>query len=115
MGRALSLVAIPLLLAQFGLAQTQLVASNPQAGSVIHHNSIQVWLRFNKRIENGQCSLSLHTPEGGNRNLTLQAQIASDQVQALGTGLGQGSYVLNWQVETPGKPATRGTVNFSVR
>jgi methionine-rich copper-binding protein CopC len=113
-GRALSLVAIPLLLAQLGLAQTQLIASNPQAGSVIHRNSIMFLLRFNKRVENAQCSLSLQTPAGENRTLTLQAQIASDQIQASGTDLGQGSYVLNWQVETPGKPTTRGAVNFSV-
>ena len=115
MGRALSLIAIPLLLAQFGLAQTQLVASNPQAGSVVHRNSIMFWLRFNKRIENAQCSLSLVTPAGENRTLMLQAQTASDQIQASGTDLRQGSYALNWQVETPGNPVTSGAVNFSVR
>ena len=116
MGRALSLIAIPLPLAQFSLAQTQLIASNPQSGSVIHRNSVVFWLRFNRRIENQQCSLfSLQTPAGQNRNLTLQAQTVSDQVQAFGSDLGQGSYVLNWQILTPGKPAMRGSVNFSVR
>ena len=101
--------------AQLGLAQTQLIASNPQAGSVVHHNSVMFWLRFNKRIENAQCNLSLVTPAGENRALMLQAQNASDQIQASGTDLRQGSYVLNWQVETPGNPTTRGAVNFSVR
>ncbi|MGC2403478.1 MAG: copper resistance protein CopC [Acidobacteriaceae bacterium] len=114
MNSALSLVAILLLLVQPGLAQTQLVASNPPAGGVIRLNSITFWLRFNKRIENAQCSLTLQTP-AENRSLALQAQIASDQVQAFATNLGKGSYSLNWQVETPGKPATSGAVAFSVR
>lgn len=113
--RALSLVAVFLMLVQPGLAQTQLVASNPPAGGVIRHNSSTFWLRFNRRIENAQCSLRLQTPAGENRSLAPQAQIASDQIQALGTNLGKGSYVLNWQIEIPGEPATGGAVNFSVR
>src|SRR5271155_1281275 len=45
----LSLVVISLLLAQSALAQTQLVASNPQMGAVIRRHDITLWLRFNKR------------------------------------------------------------------
>jgi methionine-rich copper-binding protein CopC len=109
------LVVISLLLAQSALAATQLVASNPQTGAIVSRHNISFWLRFNKRIENPQCSLSLQMPTGEYRTLQLQAQAASDQIEASGTDLRSGSYVLNWQIQTPGDPVTRGTVSFSVR
>jgi methionine-rich copper-binding protein CopC len=111
----LSFVAITLLLARFGLAQTQLVASDPQMGAVIRRHSIVFSLRFNHRVEASQCSLSLRMPTAEQRALSLQAQTASDRIEAPGINLGSGSYVLSWQIKTPGAPATVGTVNFSVR
>jgi methionine-rich copper-binding protein CopC len=110
-----SLLVIALLLAQSALAATQLIASNPQTGAIVSRHSISFWLRFNKRIENAQCFVSLQMPTGEYRTLQLQAQTSSDQIEASGTDLRSGSYALNWQVETPGDPVTSGTVSFSVR
>ena len=108
-------VVIALLLGQSALAATQLVASNPQTGAIVSRHNISFWLRFNKRVENAQCSVSLQMPTGEHRTLPLQAQTASDQIEASGTDLRSGSYVLNWQILTPEEPATSGTVSFSVR
>src|SRR5271163_4196181 len=91
-----SLVVIALLLGQSALAATQLVASNPRTGTVVSGHDISFSLRFNKRIENAQCSLSLQLPTGEFRTLQLQAQTSSDQIEASGTNLRSGSYVLNW-------------------
>jgi methionine-rich copper-binding protein CopC len=110
-----SLVVIALLLVQPALAATQLLASNPQTGAIVSRHNISFWLRFNKRIENAQCSVSLQMPTGEYRTLPLQAQTASDQIEASGTDLRSGSYALNWQIQTAGDPVTRGTVTFSVR
>jgi methionine-rich copper-binding protein CopC len=103
-----------LLLAQSALAQIELVASNPQTGAVLRRHDIRFSLRFNKRIDNTQCSVSLKMPSGEQRVLSLQAQTASDEIEASGANLGSGSYVLNWQINPPGDPVLRGTVSFSV-
>ena len=110
----LSLVVISLLLAQSALAQIELVASNPQTGAVLHRHDIMFSLRFNKRIDNNQCSVSLTMPNGEQRALSLQTQTTSDEVEASGVNLGTGSYVLNWQIKS-GDPVMTGTVSFSVR
>jgi methionine-rich copper-binding protein CopC len=112
---SLSLVFISLLLAQPALAQIELVASNPQTGAVVHRHDIMFSLRFNKRIDNTQCSVSLKAPNGEQRALLLQLQTTSDEVEASGINLGTGSYVLNWQIKSPGNAVMTGTVTFSVR
>jgi methionine-rich copper-binding protein CopC len=111
----LSLVLVFPLLAQSALAQIGLVASNPQMGAVIRRHDIMFSLRFNKRIGNTQCSISLKMPNGEQRALSLQAQTASDEIEASGINLGIGPYVLSWQIKTPGDPVMTGTVSFSVR
>jgi methionine-rich copper-binding protein CopC len=111
----LSLVLVSLLLPQSALAQIELVASNPQMAAVIRRHDIMFSLRFNKRIDNTQCSISLRMPNGEQRELSLQAQTASDEVEASRINLGSGSYVLNWQTKTPGDPVMTGTVSFTVR
>jgi methionine-rich copper-binding protein CopC len=111
----LSLVFISLLLGQPALAQIELVASNPQTGAVLHRHDIMFSLRFNKRIDKTQCSVSLKTPNGEQRALSLQMQTTSDEVEASGINLGTGSYVLNWQIKSPGDSVMTGTVTFSVR
>jgi methionine-rich copper-binding protein CopC len=72
-------------------------------------------LRFNRRIENAQCSLSLQMPTLETRTLPLKPQIASDEIEASGTGLKPGPYVLDWQITQPEGPAASGTVSFTVR
>jgi methionine-rich copper-binding protein CopC len=111
----LTSVIMALLLGHSALAATQLLASNPQTGAVVSRHDISFWLRFNKRIENAECSVSLQMPTGEYRTLQLQAQTASDQIEAFGTDLRAGSYALTWQIQIPEEPVTRGTVNFSVR
>ena len=110
-----SLVLFSLLLAQSALAQIELVASNPQTGAVLHRHDIMFSLRFNKHIDNTQCTVSLKMPGGEQRALSLQAQTASDEIEASGTNLGSGSYVLTWQIKPPGDPVLSGTVSFGVR
>jgi methionine-rich copper-binding protein CopC len=111
----LSLVLVSLLLAQSALAQIELVASNPQMGAVLRRRDIMFSLRFNKRVDNTECTVSLKMPNGEQRTLSLQAQTASDEIEASGANLGSGSYVLNWQINPPGDPVMTGTVSFSVR
>jgi methionine-rich copper-binding protein CopC len=110
-----SLVLAFLLLAQSALAQIQLVASNPQMGAVIRSHDIMFLLRFNKRVDNTQCVVSLQPPTGEQQVLSLQGQTASDQIESSGTNLASGSYVLNWQIKTTGGPMMSGTLSFSVR
>jgi methionine-rich copper-binding protein CopC len=110
-----SLVLAFLLVAQAALAQIQLVASNPQMGAVIHRHDTMFLLRFNKRVDNTQCVVSLQTPTGEQRALSLQGQTASDQIESSGTSLASGSYLLNWRIKTTGGTMMSGTVSFSVR
>jgi methionine-rich copper-binding protein CopC len=110
------LVLVPYLLAATGaLAHAVLVESRPAARSTVAGPDVDVYVRFNVRIDGPRSQLSLLPPDQKPRTLTLDEQDRPEALSAKVRDLRPGSYRLRWQVLASDGHITRGEVPFEVR
>jgi len=108
------LAALLLALASPALGHAIVVAAEPAVGAVLHGPKAQVKLRFNSRIDVERSRLTLISPDGTARPLTLAPSDEPDTLAARVDGLASGGYRLRWQVLAVDGHITRGDVPFTV-
>jgi len=119
LNKSLKLLLVPaavvLIFVGVAWAHAILVASNPEANSIVNGPKIDVVLKFNVRIDATRSVLRLVGDDGDGRSLSLQAGQASNEIQASAGDVRPGKYKLFWQVLASDGHITRGEVPFSAR
>ena len=95
-------------------AHAIVLESRPAADEAVPGPDVEVFLRFNTRIDKQRSRLALAQPAGATRTLTLESNDEPDQLRASATGLAPGDYLLQWQVLAVDGHITRGTIAFRV-
>ena len=95
-------------------AHAVLVQSTPALNSTVHGTALHIALRFNSRIDGPHCTLSLASPSGSDRPLTLGKQAAPDSISAEADHLQPGAYSIHWQSLASDGHITRGSIPFRV-
>ncbi len=95
-------------------AHSSLVEASPQEGATVSGDAIAIRLRFDSRIDPRFSALTLYRPDGGQAALTLQAGSPPAVLEAAGTGLGEGRYLLRWRVLGVDGHASQGQIHFNV-
>jgi methionine-rich copper-binding protein CopC len=117
-----SWLTVPVLAALCGApacaeAHAILLESRPAPGGTADAGVIDLWLRFNSRIDAARSRLTLTRPDHSQVVLpiTLPATATTDDVLAARFDLPPGAYTLRWQVLAIDGHITRGDVGFTVR
>lgn len=92
-----------------------LVASSPEANSIVSGPNIDITLKFNVRIDSARSVLRLVNDSGMERALSLAPGKASNVVSATANDVTPGKYKLAWQVLASDGHITRGEVPFSAK
>jgi len=107
--------AIILLFVGVAWAHAILVASSPEANSIVNGPKIDVVLKFNVRIDATRSVVRLVGDDGAIKSLNPQRGNASNVIQASVGDVRPGRYKLSWQVLASDGHITRGEVPFSAR
>ncbi len=91
------------------------LSAAPAANQQVRGPDVPVKLRFNSRIDAKRSTLTLVTPEGGQRALAIKETATRDGLVSEAKGLKSGSYILRWQVLAADGHITRGEVPFRVK
>ena len=111
---ASGLAALVLALPMPAAAHAIIVAAEPAVDAVLHASTAQVKLRFNSRIDADRSRLTLMSPDGAARMLSLAPADGPDVLTATMDGLAPGRYRLRWQVLAIDGHITRGDIPFTV-
>src|SRR5262249_22086197 len=95
-------------------AHAVIVDSTPATNGVVTGPELEIKLRFNARIDGGRSKLTLISPDGSSRVITLAQQTSPDLLLANATHLVPGKYQLRWQVLADDGHITQGNIPFSV-
>lgn len=115
-GIRLSIALFALLAAALPLhAHAILLWAKPGLKAVVRGPNVPVLLRFNCRIDAQRSKLILVDPQGSQRELVIDGQTSPDMLATSATGLGHGSYTLQWRVLASDGHITRGDVPFTVQ
>jgi methionine-rich copper-binding protein CopC len=116
-------LAVPVLAALCGVpaaaeAHAILLESRPAPGGTVDAGRIDLWLRFNSRIDAARSRLTLTRPD--HRQVVLPTSVpaattGTDDVLAASAELPPGAYTLRWQVLAIDGHITRGDIGFTVR
>ena len=96
-------------------AHAILVASRPEANSVVNGPRIDVVLEFNVRIDATRSVVRLVSDDGASKPLNPLPGNAPNVIQTSATDVRAGKYKLSWQVLASDGHITRGEVPFSAR
>lgn len=96
-------------------AHAILLASTPEANSVVNGPSIDVTLKFNVRIDSKRSLIRLVSADGDTRSLAPLPGTASNIILARANDVKPGKYKLSWQALASDGHITRGEVPFSAR
>ncbi len=95
-------------------AHAILMESKPALHSSVKGPDVDIWLRFNVRIDGSRSRLHLLGPDGSQQALPLAKQAKPDILQSQAGGLKPGAYRLQWQVLASDGHISRGEVAFTV-
>jgi copper resistance protein C len=115
MKRLLGGAAALILCATVAWGHAILVASSPEANSIVSGPNIDISLKFNVRIDSARSVLRLVNDSRMERTLSLAPGKASNVVSATATDVTPGKYKLAWQVLASDGHITRGEVPFSAK
>jgi copper resistance protein C len=107
------LVACLLVSCSLAFAHAVLVSSTPRAHETVHGPSFDIDLKFNSRIDGSRSSLSIVSPDGSVKTLSLSKQVEPNELIARAQ-LPPGNYTLRWQVLAVDGHITRGQIPFTV-
>ena len=96
-------------------AHAILVASRPEANSIVNGPKIDIVLKFNVRIDATRSVVRLVSDDGATKPLNPLPGNASNVIQTSATDVRPGKYKLSWQVLASDGHITRGDVPFSAR
>ena len=96
-------------------AHAILVASSPEANSIVTGPNIDITLKFNVRIDGTRSVVRLVTADGTARALSLLPGTAFNVISASASNVTPGRYKLAWQVLASDGHITRGEVPFSAK
>ncbi len=96
-------------------AHAILVASRPEANSIVNGPKVDIVLKFNVRIDATRSVVRLLSDEGASKPLKALPGNASNVIQTSATDVQPGKYKLSWQVLASDGHITRGEVPFSAR
>jgi copper resistance protein C len=91
------------------------VEANPKTGSTVAGPDVPISLRFNVRVDGQRSRLTLVSPAGPTKPLTLDKQSSADVLTTKAAGLASGQYKLQWQVLAADGHISRGELAFVVR
>ena len=113
--RLLTSAAAVVLCATVAWGHAILVASSPEANSIVSGPNIDITLKFNVRIDSARSVLRLVNDSGMERTLAMAPGKASNMLSATATDVTPGKYKLAWQVLASDGHITRGEVPFSAK
>jgi len=96
-------------------AHAILMASRPEANSVVNGPKIDVVLKFNVRIDATRSVVRLVSEDGASKPLKPLPGNAPNVIQTNATDVRPGKYKLSWQVLASDGHITRGDVPFTAR
>jgi methionine-rich copper-binding protein CopC len=96
------------------LAHAVLVSSQPAVNSTVSGPKVAVLLKYNSRVDMEHSTLTLLTPDGSVKKVTIESGPEPGVLSAKLSGLIKGAYVLRWQVLATDGHITRGKVPFQV-
>jgi copper resistance protein C len=96
------------------LAHAVLVSSLPAVNSTVSGPKVAVLLKYNSRVDMEHSTLTLLTPDGSVKKVTIESEPEPGVLSAKLSGLVKGAYVLRWQVLATDGHITRGKVPFQV-
>lgn len=96
-------------------AHAILVASSPEANSIVNGPNIDITLKFNVRVDVTRSFVRLLNTDGAARSLSLLKGNAPNVILATANDVKPGKYKLSWQVLASDGHITRGEVPFSAR
>jgi methionine-rich copper-binding protein CopC len=121
-GKAVLRVGLPavvacllLLTPRILLAHAVLVKSNPIANATLPPGAIDILLKFNSRVDGSRSTVFLAPADGSSKPLALDKQTTPDTLAGHVSGLGAGTYALDWQVLSVDGHITRGRVPFQIK
>ncbi len=97
------------------LAHAVLVKSSPMANATLPPGTIDIVLKFNSRVDGSRSTVFLAPANGSSKPLALDKQTAPDILAGHISGLGAGTYALEWQVLSVDGHITRGRVPFQIK
>jgi methionine-rich copper-binding protein CopC len=102
--------------AAVGSAQAHaiILESRPTLNGAFEAGTLDIFLRFNSRIDQARSRLSLVLPDGRTQPLTVGENADPALVTARATGLAAGPHTLRWQVLAVDGHLTRGEIPFKV-
>ena len=115
MKRLLASTTTVVLCAAVAWGHAILVASSPEANSVVRGPSIDITLKFNVRIDSTRSVLRLVNDSGMEQTLALAPGKGPNVVSANASNVTPGKYKLAWQVLASDGHITRGEVPFSAK
>jgi methionine-rich copper-binding protein CopC len=95
-------------------AHAVLVESKPNASSTVKGPGLDVWLRFNVRVDGSRSRCTLWSPDGQSKTLQLDPQTKPEILTGKASGLSAGKYKLVWQVLASDGHISRGEFSFTV-
>jgi len=111
---ALAASAWVLLAAYPTLAHAIVLEAAPEVGAMLHAGAVDVYLRFNSRIDRHRSRLKLLDAAGKETAVALDGNTPADVIAAHISNLTPGDYRLRWQVLALDGHITRGDIPFSV-
>jgi copper resistance protein C len=97
-------------------AHAVLMSSSPAANSAVTGPDVTILLRYDSRVDPVRSTLTLVSPDGKMRKVSIAGQTAPNLLSAKVTGLVlKGTYVLRWQALASDGHITRGEVPFRVQ
>jgi methionine-rich copper-binding protein CopC len=111
---AVATVTVAVAFPQIALAHALLVASSPQANSVVHGSQLAISLKFDSRVDASRSLLTLVAPDGRSRTLTQGNQAGPSNLNAQAESLKPGAYTIRWQALSSDGHITRGEIPFRV-
>ena len=107
-------VGIIWILAPSAIAHAIIIKSEPAVGSTVAGPKVAIRLQYNSRIDARRSRLSIGSPDGRERTLSLLPQPEVDSLAAEVDYLAPGAYRLHWQVLSVDGHITRGDIPFRV-
>lgn len=108
------MACVLLLLPRIALAHAHLVSSAPAANATVHGPNVAIDLKYNSRLDLKGSMITLVSPNGQARKLTLDSQSSETSLDAHAM-LKPGHYTVRWQALSTDGHITRGEIPFTVQ
>ena len=95
-------------------AHAIILAASPSAEQRVAPGKLAIRIEFNSRIDKERSRLQLIAPDGAKSDIAIEPAGDPNVISGTTGELGDGAYVLRWQVLAVDGHITRGDIPFSV-